>query len=82
MEGQESTYLDEKQKEEIERLRKIQSIKSEIFPDRILATQDRLRFYYMSEIELDRIKIDQKIVVRDKDQALLDRLKPQIEAEG
>ena len=82
MEGQESTYLDEKQKEEIERLRKIQSIKSEIFPDRILATQDRLRFYYMSEIELDRIKIDQKIVVRDKDQSLLDRLKPQIEAEG
>jgi len=76
------SYLDKKQKEEIQRLKKIQSIPSEIFPDRVLLTKDRFRFFYLNEIELDRIKIDQKIVVRDKDQALLNKLMPQIEAEG
>lgn len=81
-ETQNISYLDKKQKEEIQRLEKIQSIKSQIFPDRVLATKDRYRFFYLNEVELDRVKIDQKIVVRDKDQALLNRLTPQIEAEG
>ena len=76
------SYLDKKQKEEIQRLEKIQSIKSPIFPDRVLLTKDRFRFYYLNEIELDRIKIDQKIVVRTKDESLLNKLRPQIEAEG
>ena len=81
-ETQNITYLDKKQKEEIQRLEKIQSIKSQIFPDRVLATKDRFRFFYLNEVELDRIKIDQKIVVRGKDESLLNKLKPQIEAEG
>ena len=81
-ETQDISYLDKKQKEEIQRLEKIQSIKSQIFPDRVLATRDRFRFFYLNEVELDRVKIDQKIVVRDKDQALLNKLTPQIEAEG
>ena len=81
-ETQNISYLDKKQKEEIQRLEKIQSIKSEIFPDRVLATKDRFRFFYLNEIELDRIKIDQKIVVREKDESLLNKLRPQIEAEG
>ena len=76
------TYLDKKQKEDLERLSKFQSIKSEIFTDIVLQKQDRLRYFYLNEIELDRIKIDQKIVVRDKDDALLRRLEPQINAEG
>jgi hypothetical protein len=74
--------MDKKQQEEMKRLESIQSIKSPIFPDRVLLSKDRLRFYYLHEIELDRIKIDQKIVVREKDQSLLNKLKPQIEAEG
>ena len=81
-ETQNISYLDKKQKEEIQRLQKIQSIKSEIFPDRVLATKDRFRFFYLNEVELDRIKIDQKIVVREKDESLLNKLRPQIEAEG
>ena len=76
------TYLDKKQKEDLERLSKLQSIKSEIFTDVVLQKQDRLRYFYLNEIELDRIKIDQKIVVRDKDDTLLRRLEPQIFAEG
>jgi len=76
------SYLDKKQKEEIERLEKVQSIKSKIYPDRVLATQDRLRFFYLTEVELDRIKIDQKIVVRELDETLLNKLNPQIQAEG
>ena len=76
------TYLDKKQKDDLERLKKLQSIKSEIFVDRVLEKQDRLRYFYLNEIELDRIKIDQKIVVRVKDDALLRKLEPQINAEG
>ncbi len=61
---------------------KIQSIQSKIYPDRILAKQDRHRFFYLAEVELDRIKIEQRIVVREKDEALIGKLKPQIESEG
>lgn len=77
-----SEILDDKQKKELERLKKIQSIKSDIFIDRVLETAGRYRYFYMNEIPLDRIKIDQKIVVREKDESLLNRLKPQIESEG
>lgn len=75
-------YLDQQQKKELDRLKKFQSIKSDIFPDRVLEAQGRLRFFYMNEIELDRIKIEQKIVVREKDESLINRLSPQIESEG
>jgi len=81
-ENQTMSYIEDQIKESIDRLKKIQSIKSEIFPDRVLASKERLRFYYLNEVELDKIKIDQRIVVREKDQALLDKLKPQIESEG
>jgi ParB-like chromosome segregation protein Spo0J len=76
------SYLDKKQNDDLIKLRQFQSKKSEIFMDRVLQKQDRLRYFYLNEIELDRIKIDQKIVVRDKDPALLRRLEPQINAEG
>ena len=76
------SYLDKKQKDDLERLKKIQSIKSEIFTDRVLEKEDRLRYFYLNEIELEQIKIDQKIAVRSKDNALLNRLKPQVSAEG
>ena len=79
---QDLSYLDKKQKEDLQRLKQFQSINSEIFPDRVLEKQDRLRYFYLNEIELERIKIDQKIVVREKDEALLRRLKPQVDAEG
>jgi hypothetical protein len=81
-ESQNLFYLDKRQKEEIERLEKIQSIKSQIFIDRVLEIKDRLRFFYLNEVDLTRIKIDQKIVVREKDETLLNRLRPQIETEG
>jgi len=81
-ETQNISYLDKKQKEDLQRLKQFQSLKSEIFIDRILEKQDRLRYFYLNEIELDRIKIDQKIVVREKDPSLLKRLEPQINAEG
>ena len=76
------SYLDKKQNDDLTRLKQFQSKKSEIFIDRVLQKQDRLRYFYLNEIELDRIKIDQKIVVRDKDPALLRRLEPQVNAEG
>jgi hypothetical protein len=76
------SYLDKKQKEDLQRLKQFQSLKSEIFVDRVLEKQDRLRYFYLNEIELDRIKIDQKIVVREKDSSLLKRLAPQVNAEG
>ncbi len=76
------SYLDKKQKEDLQRLKQIQSIKSEIFLDRVLEKQDRLRYFYLNEIQLERIEIDQKIVVREKDSNLLKRLDPQINAEG
>jgi len=76
------SYLDKKQKEDLQRLKQFQSLKSEIFVDRVLEKQDRLRYFYLNEIELDRIKIDQKIVVRKKDSSLLKRLAPQVYAEG
>jgi ParB-like chromosome segregation protein Spo0J len=76
------SYLDKKQNNDLTRLKQFQSKKSEIFVDRVLQKQDRLRYFYLNEIEIDRIKIDQKIVVRDKDPALLRRLGPQINAEG
>ena len=76
------SYLDKKQNDDLIKLRQFQSKKSEIFVDRVLQKQDRLRYFYLNEIEIDRIKIDQKIVVRDKDPALLRRLEPQINAEG
>jgi len=82
VEDQEISYLENKLSEKAERLKKIQSIKSELFSDRVLASKERVRFYYLNEVELDRIKIDQRIVVREKDQALLDKLRPQIESEG
>ena len=63
-ETENTTYLDKKQKEDLQRLKQFQSIKSEIFPDRVLEKQDRLRYFYLNEIELERIKIEQKIVVR------------------
>ena len=76
------SYLDKKQNDDLIKLRQFQSKKSEIFVDRVLQKQDRLRYFYLNEIELDRIKIDQKIVVRDKDPVLLRRLGPQVNAEG
>ena len=76
------SYLDKKQNDDLTRLKQFQSKNSEIFVDRVLQKQDRLRYFYLNEIELDRIKIDQKIVVRDKDPALLRRLEPQVNAEG
>ena len=76
------SYLDKKQNDDLARLKQFQSKNSEIFVDRVLQKQDRLRYFYLNEIELDRIKIDQKIVVRDKDLALLRRLEPQVNAEG
>ena len=82
MVNQNLSYLDKKQKDDLTRLKQFQSKKSEIFVDRVLQKQDRLRYFYLNEIELDRIKIDQKIVVRDKDLALLRRLEPQVNAEG
>ena len=65
------SYLDKKQNDDLTRLKQFQSKKSEIFVDRVLQKQDRLRYFYLNEIELDRITIDQKIVVRNKDPALL-----------
>ena len=76
------SYLGRKQKEDLQRLKQFQSLKSEIFTDRVLQKQDRLRYFYLNEIELERIKIDQKIVVREKDPNLLRRLKPQVNSEG
>jgi len=81
-ETQDLSYLDKKQKDDIQRLKQFQSLKSEIFVDRVLEKQDRLRYFYLNEIELERIKIDQKIVVREKDSNLLKRLGPQVNAEG
>ena len=81
-ETQDLSYLDKKQKEDLERLKQFQSLKSEIFVDRVLEKQDRLRYFYLNEIELSQIKIDQKIVVREKDANLLKRLEPQVNAEG
>ena len=80
--NQDLSYLDKKQKEDLERLKQFQSIPSKIFVDRVLEKQDRLRYFYLNEIELDRIKIDQKIVVREKDPSLLRKLEPQVNAEG
>ena len=77
-ETQDLSHLDKKQKEDIQRLKQFQSLKSEIFVDRVLEKQDRLRYFYLNEIELERIKIDQKIVVREKDSSLLKRLAPQV----
>ena len=76
------SYLNKKQNDDLIRLRQFQSKRSEIFVDRVLQKQDRLRYFYLNEIEIDRIKIDQKIVVRNKDPELLRRLEPQINAEG
>ncbi len=76
------SYLDKKQNDDLVRLKQFQSKNSEIFVDRVLQKQDRLRYFYLNEIELDRIKIEQKIVVRNKDPALLRKLEPQIKAEG
>ena len=76
------SYLDKKQNDDLTRLKQFQSKKSEIFVDRVLQKEDMLRYFYLNEIELDRIKIDQKIVVRDKDPALLRKLEPQVNAEG
>ena len=81
-ENQDLSYLDKKQKEDLQRLKQFQSIDSEIFTDSVLEKQDRLRYFYLNEIELSRIKIEQKIVVREKDEALLRRLLPQVMAEG
>ena len=81
-ETQDLSYLDKKQKEDLQRLKQFQSINSEIFTDVVLEKQDRLRYFYLNQIELEHVKIDQKVVVRDKDEALLRRLQPQISAEG
>ncbi len=81
-ENQNTSYMDKKQKNDIQRLKQLQSIKSEILVDRVLQKQDRLRYFYLNEIALDQIKIEQKIVVREKDLSLLKRLEPQINAEG
>ena len=79
---QDLSHLDKKQKDDIQRLKQIQSIKSEIFVDRILKKQNRLRYFYLNEIKLEQIKINQKIVVRQTDPSLLKRLEPQVNAEG
>jgi ParB-like chromosome segregation protein Spo0J len=76
------SYLDKKQNDDLTRLKQFQSKKSEIFVDRVLQKEDRLRYFYLNEIELDRITIDQKIVVRNKDPVLLRRLEPQVKAQG
>lgn len=67
---------------EMDKAKKIQSIPSDIFLDRVLEIKDRFRFFYMTEIEISKIRIEQKIVVREKDESLISRLKPQIESEG
>ena len=77
-----TSYLDKRRKDDIQELKQFQSIKSDIFIDKILEKQDRLRYYYLNEIELKCIEIDQKIVVRAKDPKLLKRLEPQVSAEG
>lgn len=81
-ETQDLSYLDKKQNEDLQRLKQFQSLKSEIFVDKVLQKQDRLRYFYLNEVELDLIKIDQKIVVREKDKSLMNKLTPQINAEG
>lgn len=81
-EHQYHSYLDEQQKKDLKRLKRIQSLESTIFVDRVIQKQNKLRYFYLNEIKLDQIKIDQKIVVREKDPALLKRLEPQINAEG
>jgi hypothetical protein len=81
-ETQNLSYLDKKQNDDLERLVQFQSLKSDIFVDRVLEKQDRLRYFYLNEVELSQIKIDQKIVVREKDASLLKRLAPQVNAEG
>ena len=43
-ETQDMSYLDKKQKEDLQRLKQFQSIDSEIFPDRVLEKKDRLRY--------------------------------------
>ena len=70
-------------KQELDKIRRIQSIRSTIHWDKIFyKTHHRYRFYYMTEIDLSRIKVDQRIVVREKDDSLINRLIPQIESEG
>jgi len=80
--NQNTSYLDNKQKDDLKRLKHLQSISSEIFTDKVLEKQDRLRYFYLNEIELSQITIDQKIVVREKDSSLIKRLAPQVNAEG
>lgn len=63
--------------------KKLQSIKSELYWDRLFFnTHNKYRLYYMSEIDISKIKIDSRIVVREKDESLINRLTPQIESEG
>ena len=81
-EAENLSYLNNKQKQDLQRLEQLQSIQSKIFVDRVLQKQDRLRYFYLNEIDLDRIRIDQKIVVRQKDPRLLAKLEPQVNAEG
>ena len=49
-ENQDLSYLDKKQKEDLQRLKQFQSIDSEIFTDSVLEKQDRLRYFYLNEI--------------------------------
>ena len=52
-ETQDLSYLDKKQKEDLQRLKQFQSINSEIFTDVVLEKQDRLRYFYLNQIELE-----------------------------
>ena len=42
------SYLDKKQNDDLTRLKQFQSKKSEIFVDRVLQKQDRLRYFYLN----------------------------------
>jgi hypothetical protein len=75
--------LDSGLTESLEQFKQKQSIKSEIYWDRIFFnSHNKYRFFYMSEIDISGIKIDPRIVVREKDDSLINRLTPQIESEG
>jgi len=52
-ETQDLSYLDKKQKEDLQRLKQFQSINSEIFTDVVLEKQDRLRYFYLNMKDLE-----------------------------
>lgn len=75
--------VDQEFTHKIENLKKNQSIQSDLFWDEIFFnTRGKYRFYYLTEIDIKNIVIEQRILVREKDVSLINRLTPQIEAEG